>query len=149
MNIAVRTALKSHPGFSRMLKNLSKFAAKIKHSIDIMKIYLNKKCQVRCENATRWGSSFLMLASFINAYDKGAFLGTNHTCPYKRETLAQYFQILLPVYQFNLHVQMNSSNITEILPLLASLINSKLKRMSLNGAPKALCVLLIKSIERK
>ena len=57
-----------------MLKNLSKFAAKIKHSIDIMKIYLNKKCQVRCENATRWGSSFLMLASFINAYDKGAFL---------------------------------------------------------------------------
>ena len=37
----------------------------------------------------------------------------------------------------------------KIVPLLASLIISKLKRMSFNVAPEALCVLLIKPIERK
>ena len=83
MNLAVRAAIKSHPGLSRLLRVLSNFASKIKKTIDLMIIHLNLKCQVRCENATRWGSSFLMLASFIKAYDKGAFDG-EHKCPYKR-----------------------------------------------------------------
>ena len=148
MNIAVRAAIKSHPGFSRVLRNLSRFAANIKHTIDLMKIYLDKKCQVRCENATRWGSSFLMLAAFIRAFDKGAFDG-EHKCPYTRETLEKYFQILLPIYQFNLHVQKTDSNISEVVPLLATLIESKLKRMDLTGTFKAFAVLMIKAIEKK
>ena len=148
MNLAVRAAIKSHPGLSRLLKVLSKFAAKIKKTIDIMKMFLNKKCQVRCENATRWGSSFLMIASFIRAYDRGVFDGSLK-CPYSRETLEVYFQILLPVYQFNLHVQKTSSNISEVVPLLVTLKESKLRRMELNGAAKAFCVLLIKAIEKK
>lgn len=60
-----------------------------------------------------------------------------------------YFQILLPVYQFNLHVQKTESNISEVLPLLATLIESKLKRMDVTGSAKALCVLIIKAIEKK
>ena len=119
-----------------------------------MRTFLDKKCQVRCENATRWGSSFLMLSSFIRAIDKNYF-NDSHKCPYKRETLEIYFQILLPVYQFNLqsqielkNVQKTESNICEVVPLLASLTESKLKRMELNGAAKALCILLIKAIEK-
>ena len=69
LNVAVRTATKSHQSFSRMLRNLSQFASSIRRSIALSKIHLTKKCQVRCENATRWSSSFLMLSSFIRAYD--------------------------------------------------------------------------------
>ena len=60
-----------------------------------------------------------------------------------------YFQILLPVYQFNLHVQKTESNISEVVPLLATLIESKLKRMDVTGSAKALCVLIIKGIDKK
>ena len=45
-------------------------------------------------------------------------------CPFKRETLELYFQILLPVYLFNLQVQKADSNISEIIILLTTVIYS-------------------------
>ena len=66
---------------------------------------------------------FLMLASYIRAYIKGAFENIRNKCPHSRETLEIYFQILLPVYLFNLHVQRTDSNITEIVQLLTSLLH--------------------------
>lgn len=44
MNIAVRRAITSHKPLSKMLKKLSAFSAKIKHSIDLSKVHLSKKC---------------------------------------------------------------------------------------------------------
>ena len=63
-------------------------------------------------------------------------------------TAIKSISILLPVYLFNLHVQKTQSNITEIIPLLASLLSSKLERMELLGEPLKFCLLLIKSIKK-
>ena len=149
MNIAVRTAIKSHNELSMLLKKLSKFASSIKKSIDLSRIHLSKKSQVRCENATRWGSSFLMLGSFLKAYSNGCFTNSTHRCRVSREVIEKYFQILLPVYQLNLHIQKTFSNISEIVPLLTALLYSKLERMELNGHTKTFSLLLIKSIKKK
>ena len=43
---------------------------------------------------------------------------------------------------------MTESNITEIFPLLTSIINGKLKRMVTTSGSKAFCILLIKAIEK-
>ena len=103
MNIAVRKAILSHKPLSKMLGKLSKFAASVKQSINLFKIHLSNKCCLRCENATRWGSSFLMLWSYIKAYNSSAF--EFESCPYTLEKIELYFQILKPVYRFNLFVQ--------------------------------------------
>jgi len=131
MNIAVRKAILSHKPLSKMLGKLSKFAASVKHSINLSKIHLSNKCCLRCENATRWGSSFLMLWSYIKAYNSSAF--EFESCPYTLEKIELYFQILKPVYRFNLFVQKTNSTICEVLPLLSTLIHSSLERMVLNG----------------
>lgn len=135
MNVAVRRAVTSHKPLSKMLRKLSKFSATIKSSVNLSKTFLSKKCCVRCENATRWGSSFLMLWSYIKAYKAGTFNGTLK-CPYSREKIELYFQILKPVYRFNLFVQRTDSTICEVLPFVATLIHSSLERMVLTGDGK-------------
>ena len=147
LNIAVRTAIKSSKSFSRILKTLSQFESSI-HSISLSTLHLNKKCQVRCENATRWGSSFLMLSSFIRAYNLNVF-SDDHPCPIPRDVIENYYQILYDVYDANLHLQKNESVISEVIPLIITLIEGKLKRMSLYGEPKKFCDLLIKAIYTK
>ena len=124
MNIAVRKAILSHKPLSKMLRKLSKFAASVKHSINLSKIHLSNKCCLRCENATRWSSSFLMLWSYIKAYNSSAF--DVESCPYTLEKIELYFQILKPVYRFNLFVQKTNSTICEVLPLISTLIHSSL-----------------------
>lgn len=70
MNIAVRRAIKSNLYLVEILKKLSKFAAKTKRSINIAKIYIEKKSKLRIENPTRWSSSFLMIETFIWGFKK-------------------------------------------------------------------------------
>ena len=132
MNIAVRKAILSHKPLSNMLSALSKFSASVKKSVNLSKIHLSKKCCLRCENATRRGSSFLMLWSYIKAYKAGAFDG-DHKCPYSLEKIELYFQILKPVYCFNLYVQKSTLSIYEVLPFIMTLIHSSLARMALVG----------------
>ena len=40
--------------------------------MNFIRTFLDKKFQIRCENATRWGSSFIMLSS-LRTIDKNAF----------------------------------------------------------------------------
>lgn len=74
MNIAVRRAIKSNLYLVDILKKLSKFAATTKRSINIAKIYIEKKSKLRIENLTRWSSSFLMIETFISAFKKGFYI---------------------------------------------------------------------------
>ena len=128
----MRKAITSHKALSKMLAKLSKFSAKIKHSIDLSKVHLANQCCLRCENATRWSSSFLMLWSYIKAYNTGAFDGATK-CPFPLEKIELYFQILKPIYRFSLVVQDTNSNICDVLPLVATLMHSSLGRMVLVG----------------
>ena len=147
MNIAVRRAITAHKPLSKILKKLSKFSAKIKHSINLSKVYLENKCCLRCENATRWSSSFLMLLSYVKAYHAGAFEVENREkCPYSLETIELYFQILQPVYVFSLFVQKSSVSICEMLQALILLINNYVGRLALTGEGTLIFNFFIKSI---
>jgi hypothetical protein len=80
-NIGVRAAIKSHSGLSTMLKNLSKFCASSHRSIFKANYHNNNKSRLRCDNQTRWNSSFQMLVSVKKAYEKNTF-NNEYQCPY-------------------------------------------------------------------
>jgi hypothetical protein len=73
----------------------------------LFKIFKDKICFLRCENLTRWLSSFLMLELVKRAYEKGAFekgrvrkgKDDENSCPCDLETIEMYHQILAPAYR--------------------------------------------------
>jgi hypothetical protein len=97
--VAVRMAVKKHESFSTLLAALSKFAARTRASINQSRIHINEKSRLRCENQTRWSSSFLMLESFKKCYDKNIFKD-DHVPPASKETIEEYLQILVHAYKF-------------------------------------------------
>ena len=72
-NIALRLAIKNHQFLCKTLAKLTNFAASTKRSINLIKLHAEKKSRLRCENLTRWSSSYLMLESFHKAYMRGVF----------------------------------------------------------------------------
>jgi hypothetical protein len=79
-NISVRATIKSHSGFSTMRKNLSKFCASSHRSIFEANYHNNNKSRLRCDDQTRWNSSFQMLVSVKKAYEKNIF-NNEYQCP--------------------------------------------------------------------
>ena len=75
-NIAVRKAIKKCPSLCKNLAKLSRFAAKIRRSNILSKIFQLKKTRLRCECLTRWSSSVLMLLQFFKAYINNCFNGS-------------------------------------------------------------------------
>ncbi|RNA01509.1 hypothetical protein BpHYR1_048609 [Brachionus plicatilis] len=63
-----------------LLAKLSKYSASVRPSTIISYDFTEKR-QNRCQNGTRWSSSYLMLQSFFKAYEKSAF-PTDKPCPY-------------------------------------------------------------------
>lgn len=104
INLAVRESIKSCPGFSNILTKLSNFAASIRRSNVLSVNFIEKKAKLRCENGTRWSSSYLMLESFYKAYEKNAFSPEN-PCPVDKNTIAAYLKILHPLYTLSLMSQ--------------------------------------------
>ncbi|RNA13869.1 hypothetical protein BpHYR1_049674 [Brachionus plicatilis] len=61
INLVIRTSIEERKNFSKFLAKLSKFAISIRNSNINSVDLISKKCKLRCENRTRWSSSYLML----------------------------------------------------------------------------------------
>ncbi len=109
-NISVRSAIKSHPPIFNMLSTLSRFCATSHRAFEKSNFNKNAKSRLKCDNKTRWNSSFLMLVSIMKAYEKNVF-NNDYKCPYSLASIEKYVQVLLPVYKFLLFVQRNDSPI--------------------------------------
>ncbi len=72
-NLSVRYAIRNYVPLCSILIKLTRFAGSIKHSINIMKIHVENKACLRCENLTRWSSTFMMLEAFKKCYEKDVF----------------------------------------------------------------------------
>lgn len=146
-NIAVRLATKKHNDLSRVLRSLSKYAAKTKHSLSLIQTFNDNKSRLRLDNLTRWLSSFLMLYSFYKAYKKNSF-PVKLPCPVSLLVIEKYLLILLPAYQFNLIMQSSLSSIAEVVPSLMIML-SRWKRLQVDGVYKSLCNYLVQSFTHK
>lgn len=146
-NIAVRLAIKSHQNLCQTLAKLTNFAASTRRSINLIKLHTEKKSRLRCENLTRWYSSYLMLDSFRKAYLKGVF-GNSYVCTVPFNTINMYLKILIPAFQFSLLTQKSKTHIGEIVPALLLLIKTW-KSMRVRGDAKALKLNLIEAFEKK
>jgi hypothetical protein len=146
-NIAVRLAIKKHKGLSTLLASLSCFAAKTRNSINKSHLHIDEKSRLRCENQTRWSSSFLMLESFKKCFDKNIFT-SDHKPPASKETIEKYLQVLLHAYKFSMILQSNKSSVGEVVPSLLILLNTW-KRMNLIGQAKDLRDNLVCAFEFK
>ncbi|RNA21881.1 hypothetical protein BpHYR1_037096 [Brachionus plicatilis] len=80
INLAVRSSIKSVSAFVKILSKLSNFASSMRRSTVLSYDFSSKKVKLRCENGTRWSSSYLMLVSFFLAYEKNAF-SLENPCP--------------------------------------------------------------------
>ncbi len=69
-NLSVRYAIRNQ--CSIWIK-LTRFAGSVKHSINIIKIHIENKARLRCENLTRLSSIFMMLETFKKCYVKNVF----------------------------------------------------------------------------
>jgi hypothetical protein len=104
INLCVRKAISSNQHFSKILATLSKYASNSKHSTTLSAIFNENKCRLKTDNNTRWFSSFLMLETFLKAYQKNVFNEEN-PCPIDKNTIEIYLQILNPLHTFNLLTQ--------------------------------------------
>ena len=151
-NSSVRAAIKKHDPLARLLKTLSKFCAISHRSINIANFHFNNKSRLRCDNQTRWNSSFLMLVSVKKAYDKNTF-NEEYKCPHSLSTIEKYIQLLLPAYRFSLFMQRNDCPIGEVVPLLLIMFE-EYEKLKLNGAlvtgtAKSFKDLLVSSFKKK
>ena len=106
LNIVSRTAIKECLEFSSLLRKLSKLASKINRSVNRNVQFIEKKARLRCENATRWSSTFLMLLCFIKAYRKGLF-DDDEDWVFDIKEIEEYYQILRPLYIVSLFFSKN------------------------------------------
>ena len=146
-NLAVRKAIKSSKTFTKNLAKLTKFAAKIRSSNLKSKIFEQNHTRLRCENCTRWSSSFLMLFQFYKAYKNECFKG-ELTCPVSFETIEFYLQILWPAYKFTIGLQRTQSNISEVIPSLLFLFKTW-DSLAQNKEFKPICEKLVFCFKQK
>lgn len=117
MNLAVRKSINENQNFAEMLGDLSRFAATSRRSTKIAEINSSLKSKLRCENATRWSSSYLMLITFLTCFNNGTF-SDDYFPPFSRSVIETYVQILKPCYLFSVLVQRSLCTIGEVVPLL-------------------------------
>ena len=151
-NISVRAAIKQHSQFSKILKELSKFCGLSHRSINIANYHSKNKTRLRCDNKTRWNSSFMMLLSIKRAYEKKTF-DENYKCPYTLEVVEKYIQVLQPAYRYSLFMQQTDAPIGDVLPALLIMLQ-ELEKLKINGTAvsgsfKSLRDLLVKSFRKK
>ena len=91
-------------------------------------MYADKRCKLICDNQTRWGSTFIMLASFINARNRGIIFDDSIDF----SVIEIYTQILLPIFRINLIFQCNESAIGIVVPILLNTIQDKLETLKIN-----------------
>lgn len=148
-NLAIRHAISMHP-IGENLKLLNSSNAHIRKSIQLNKMFVQKKSRLRIENATRWSSAYLMLESVKRAYDKNLFNEDNEElrCPISLKKVETYLQILLPAYRFSISFQNNKSPISLLIPCLNRILNSW-ETMELETEDERLVTLLIVCFKQK
>jgi len=99
------------------------FASESRRTRELSFMHNPTKSRLRCENATRWSSTYLMFETFIKAFKKDVF-NNEYKCPYSQADIEFYFKILQPAYLFSVVVQRSTSSIGDILPLLCTMIIS-------------------------
>ena len=144
-NLAVRKAIKSSEKFSKNLAWLAAF------SVSNLRGFFHSSRQTqcfRCENCTRWSSSFIMLFHVHKAYRTGCFQGEMAKCPVSAHTVEFYLQILWPAYKFALGLQRSQSNISDVVPSLVFLCNVW-RELASNHNFKPMCERLIACFEQE
>ena len=118
LDIAVKTAIKMHPEFTKIVQTLNKSNNHFKRVCKLSKIFRNKKCRLRVQGKQRWSLVYLILESTKRALDKKAFDQSDDEkrCPINVEKIETYLQILKPLYLLNISLQSNYSTIGDVLP---------------------------------
>jgi hypothetical protein len=127
LNLAVRTSIALHPLVSSHFKKLNAFCSKIRNSIDLNNVFKEAKCRLRLENATRWGSAFLLLELFLKANDLNLFTSESETLPVSISTIQMYYDILKHLYLTNIQFQSNKSSIGDVIPNILICLNKLAK----------------------
>ena len=115
LNLVIRYAISKSPEINRILSELNKCNSDIKAKIKFNHNFYLNKCKLRLENKTRWSSSYFVLESVKNAYDKGLFTD-KCPCPVGLEKVETYILILKPSYLLSLSLQRTDSSIAETIP---------------------------------
>ena len=148
--MAVRTAFVRHGILASTLRVLNNFVSKIRKTIELSKLFRTYKCKLRLENATRWGSAYLLLELIKKANDRGVFEKADISLPVSIGLIEKYLVILKPLYILNIGFQSNRSTIADVIPSLLKLINSlEMMESKSTETPKRLCSLLISSIKER
>ncbi|CAF1066112.1 unnamed protein product [Brachionus calyciflorus] len=115
INLVVRYSIKKVSGYLHLLSSLSNYASNIRRSTVLSYEFIAKKAKLRCENGTRWSSSYLMLLSFYSAYEKNAFPSEN-LCPVSKEKILGLMKILHSLYTFSILSQKSDWHIGDVIP---------------------------------
>ncbi|RNA18860.1 hypothetical protein BpHYR1_014282 [Brachionus plicatilis] len=118
----------------------------IKQRLEDEQIQENE-AKLRCENGTRWSSTYLMLESFYSAYEKN--LLKENECPISRAKLVNYLKILNPLYSLSLLSQKSDWHIGDLIPKLIVIINATLSEYNEQGECKKLVEELIKELNKR
>lgn len=148
LNLAVRSSIKMCNNFCTILTKLSQFATSIRRSNVRSKDFIKNKAKLRCENGTRWSSSYLMLESFFKAYKKNVFRGENK-CPVALEKIKTYLKILHPLYTISILSQKSDWHIGDVIPGLIILLEGALDETEFRGEKKKLVKCLKKSVKKR
>lgn len=130
-----------------ILASLNKFINHVKRTVSLNNIFVNLKCRLRLENATRWGSAFLVLETIRKAHEKNAFEASEQL-PVPIKVIDVYLRILKPAYLVNVSLQSSNSNIGEVIPNIIRLINYWTS-LKVTNAPKQLCDKLIDQFKQR
>ncbi|CAF0713084.1 unnamed protein product [Brachionus calyciflorus] len=108
LNLAVRHAMESHITICNIIRRINNSNSHIRRSINLNRSFRIKKCRLRLENLTRWGSAYMMLDSVKKAYSENLFDENNPDLNYSLE-------VLKPAYILNISFQNNHSSISDTL----------------------------------
>ncbi|RNA13112.1 zinc finger BED domain-containing DAYSLEEPER-like [Brachionus plicatilis] len=148
INLAVRSSIKSVGAFVKILSKLSNYRCKYIRSSVLCYDFSAKKAKLRCENGTRWSSSYLMLVSFYLAFEKNAF-NLGNLCPISQNKIIDYLKILHPLYMLSLFCKMTDWHIGDLLPSLIVIIHATFNTNQVRGNIKKLVDELINSFKRR
>lgn len=96
-------------------------------------MFKEKKCRLRLENDTRWGSAFLLLEVIIKANENNLFENNSETkLPVSITRIVAYYKILKSLYLTNINFQSNKSTIGDVIPSIVNILHQleKLKSKS-------------------
>lgn len=119
LNLAIREAIEGHEQLSSILATCNALSAEVRRSIKKSQPFRKMRCMLRCENNTRWSSSFLMILAILKAYQKGV-ISKNENDPnfinVNLESLEIYYKILREIHLLSLDFQKIQSSIAEVIP---------------------------------